>query len=102
MWVRALASLSELRIQLCSVGRRHSLDLVLLWLWHGPVATALIGPLAWEPPCATGAALERQKIKNFFKFKKISGVTHVRCAHTWTVPRTGSVVTVCQDHTMPA
>ena len=34
-------------------------DLVLLWLWHRPVATAR--PLAWEPPCATGAALERTK-----------------------------------------
>ena len=27
-------------------------DLVLLWLWHRLVATALIRPLAWEPPCA--------------------------------------------------
>jgi len=25
------------------------------------VATALIRPLAWEPPCATGAALEKAK-----------------------------------------
>ena len=33
----------------------------LLWLWHRPVATALIGPLAWEAPCAMGLALKRQK-----------------------------------------
>ena len=36
-------------------------DPVLLWLWCRPAATALIGPLAWEPPYAMGAALERQK-----------------------------------------
>ena len=24
----------------------------MLWLWHRPVATAPIGPLAWEPPYA--------------------------------------------------
>ena len=24
-------------------------DLVLLWLWHRPVAKTLIRPLAWEP-----------------------------------------------------
>ena len=28
-----------------------------------PAATALIGPLAWEPPYATGVALKRQKTK---------------------------------------
>ena len=33
-------------------------DLVLLWC--KPAAVALIGPLAWEPPCAEGAALKRQ------------------------------------------
>ena len=26
-------------------------------------ATSLIGPLAWEPPCAVGVALKRQKTK---------------------------------------
>ena len=45
----------------CGVGRRHSLDLVWLWLW--PAAVAPIGPLALEPPYAVGAALKRQKIK---------------------------------------
>jgi len=33
----------------------------LWWLWHRPVATALIRPLAWEPPCTSGAALEKAK-----------------------------------------
>ena len=32
-----------------------------LWLWCRLVAAALIQPLAWEPPCAAGAALKRQK-----------------------------------------
>ena len=34
---------------------------MLLWLWHRPAAAALIGPLAWEPPYAEGAALEKTK-----------------------------------------
>ena len=32
-----------------------------LWLWRRPVATALIGPLAWEPPYAVGTVLEKTK-----------------------------------------
>ena len=36
-------------------------DPALLWLWCRPVATALIGPLAWEPPYAAGAAQEIAK-----------------------------------------
>ena len=38
-------------------------DPVLLWLWCRPAATAPIPPLAWELPCARGAALKRQSIK---------------------------------------
>ena len=45
----------------CGVGRRHGSDPTLLWLWHRPVATAPIGPLAWEPPYAVGVALEKAK-----------------------------------------
>ena len=48
----------------CGVGRRCCLDLVLLWLWRRLETTALIRPLAWEPPRAAGAALKRQKTKN--------------------------------------
>ena len=47
----------------CDVGCKSSLDLVLLWLWPRPAAAALIQPLAWEPPYATGAALEKTKNK---------------------------------------
>ena len=35
----------------------------MLWLWSRPAATALIRPLAWEPPYAVSAALEGQKTK---------------------------------------
>ena len=37
------------------------LDPMLLWLWRRLATTASIGPLAWEPPYAEGAALKRQK-----------------------------------------
>ena len=45
----------------CGVGRRPGLDLALLWLRRGPVATALIRSLAWEPLYAAVVALEKTK-----------------------------------------
>ena len=63
-WVQSLASLSALRI-------RHYRELwYRLQTWLGSsvavaVAVALIGPLAWEPPCVAGAALKKQKKKRF-------------------------------------
>ena len=45
----------------CGVGHRQGSDAALLWLWCRPVATAPIRLLAWEPPYATGAALEKAK-----------------------------------------
>ena len=33
---------------------------MLLWLWHRLAAVAPIGPPAWEPTYATGAALKRE------------------------------------------
>ena len=47
----------------CGVGRRCSSDPELLWLCCRPVATALIGPLAWEPSYAMSAAPEKTKKK---------------------------------------
>ena len=47
--VRSLALLSGLRIPRCRE------------LWCKPATTALIRPLAWEPPYAVGAALEKTK-----------------------------------------
>ena len=48
----------------CGVGCRCGLDLVLLWLWCRPAAIIPIGPLAWEPPYAMGAAPEKTKRQN--------------------------------------
>ena len=45
----------------CGVGCRCGADPVLLWLWCRRAAVAPIGPLAWEPPCAAGAALKSKK-----------------------------------------
>ena len=45
----------------CGVDRRRGLDPTWLWLWCRLVATAPMRPLAWEPPCAAGAALEKAK-----------------------------------------
>ena len=64
--VRSLALLSGLRIRHChelwcrsqtQLGSRVAVAL------FRPVATAPIQPLAWEPPHATGAALEKAKKK---------------------------------------
>ena len=52
-WVNVAAS--------CGVGCRYDSDLIMLWLWHRPVAVALIQLLAQEVPYATGAALKRQR-----------------------------------------
>ena len=54
----------------CGIGHRRGSDPMLLWLWRRLVGTAPIRPLAWEPPFATGAALEKvkrpkKKKKNF-------------------------------------
>ena len=62
----------------CGVGHRHSLNLALLWLWCRLAATAVIRPLAWEPPCAKGVALKRQKNKTKQKKKKEEFVEEVR------------------------
>ena len=54
----------------CGIGHRRGSDPELLWLWCRPVAIALIQPLAWEPPYATGAAPQRQKAKTNKQTKK--------------------------------
>ena len=57
----------------CGVGYRRGSDPVLLWLWCRLVAATLIGPLAWEPPYAAGAAQEMAKSPKRKK-KKNQGV----------------------------
>ena len=63
-WVKDLVLLVS-----CGGGLRHGLDLALLWLWYRLVATALIRPLAWEPPYAGDVALKSQKKKKKKKGK---------------------------------
>ena len=45
----------------CGIGGRHGSDPALLRLWLRLEALAPIQPLAWEPPYAVGAALEKAK-----------------------------------------
>ena len=54
----------------CGVSCRHGSDPVLLCLWRWPGATALFRPLAWEPPYASEAALEKAKRKKKKKKQK--------------------------------
>ena len=56
----------------CGVGCRRGSDPALLWLWCRPVATAWIQPLAWEPPHALYAALEKAERQKKKKKKKKS------------------------------
>ena len=49
--------------------RLRGSDPVLLWLWCRPLATAPIGPLAWESPYAMDAALEKTKNQSISKNK---------------------------------
>ena len=68
------------------VGRRHS-DPVLLWLWRRPAAVALIRPLAWEPPYAKSAALERKKKKKKKKERKKKEINLKKCNERCTASR---------------
>ena len=58
------------------IGHGCGLDLMLLWLWCRPVATALIQPLAWEILYAAGVAQRRKKKKKKRKYKVY--IWHVR------------------------
>ena len=65
----------------CDVGRRHSLDLALLWLWRRPAAVAPIRPLAWEPPYASGAALKCTKKKEKKPYKILRKINLTRSVY---------------------
>ena len=56
----------------CGVGHRLDWDPPLLWLWSRLAAGALIPPLAWELPYATGAALKKQTTTKQFAFSLVS------------------------------
>ena len=85
--VQSLVLLSGLRIQrYCELwcGHRRGSDPAWLWLCCRPVATALIWPLAWEPPYAMGAALKRQRKMFFKKISDLAKIPGATCAGTGT------------------
>ena len=97
---RSLALLSGLRIRRC-----HE-------LWCGPAATALIRPLAWEPPYAACVALKRPKEKKNARGVPLwfSGLRtqHCHCSgsgHSYGTG-TGSILGLgtfsCLGHSTPA
>ena len=57
----------------CGIGHRCGLDPALLWLWCRLAAVAPNGPLAWELPYATPAAL---------KNKETTATTTTKAQHT--------------------
>ena len=61
-WVKDLVILKvkDLAVS-CGVGCRCGSDLVLLWLWRRLAAVALIQPLAWDAPYASGARMRDVK-----------------------------------------
>ena len=71
----------------CGVSHRRGSDPTLLWLWCRPAATDPVRPLAWEPPCAARAAIEKKdkKIKKNLKNEAKKIITG-REAHD-TIPR---------------
>ena len=73
VWYLALALLSGIRIWCChgyGIGHRCSLDPILLWLWHKPMAASVFWPLAWELSYAMSAALEKKSLLKKKKKKK--------------------------------
>ena len=66
MQVQFLASLSGLRTGVATshgIGFRCGSNLVLLWLWHRPAATAPIRPLIRGLTYAIGIAIKKKKKK---------------------------------------
>ena len=59
-WPRSVGEGPSVAVS-CGVGRGRGSDPAWLWLWCRPAAAAATRPLAWEPPDAAGAALERKK-----------------------------------------
>ena len=67
-------------------------DPELLWLWRRAVAAALIRPLAWEPPYATGAAQRnskkpksQKKKRKLFKWVTETGTSQLLGPHCLSV-----------------
>ena len=66
----------------CGIVHRGNLDTELLWVWHRPVATAPIGPLASEPQYATDAAIKRPEKQTNKKKKQESRISYFPSPHS--------------------
>ena len=60
-WVKDLSGAARS----CGEDCRRGWDPMWLWLWCRPAAVVPIGPLAWDPPYATGAALKKASVRRF-------------------------------------
>ena len=78
----------------CGVGCRHGPDLVLLWLWRRPAATALTKPLAWEPPNAMGEALKSKKKKKGL-CQSLTRIYYIRPCYTLVLNWK-----ICKEHSI--
>ena len=83
----------------CGVGHKHSSDPKMLWPWRRLVAAAPTGPLAGESPCATDAALKREKDQ-----KKKKKSLHLLIPNSQSIPhpplllgKHKSVLYVCES-----
>ena len=74
----------------CGVGHRRGLDLTLLWLWRRPEAVAPIRPLAWEHPCAMGAALKRKRQKKNLRKQNLF--------HPWLLESVDAKRGICREN----
>ena len=72
------------------MGHRCGSDPLLLWLWHRPVATAPIRPLAWESPYAMRVAQEIAETK---KKKECDGY----CSMQQTSNQKGLLCSSCEN-----
>ena len=64
-----------------------------LWLWRRPAAEASIGPLAWQPPYAAGAALKRKKKSGFCEMPR-SFEAFLSSIPSFSSPRSNSLLMV--------
>ena len=73
LWCTEVFMNNLMGIPVVTLGQRHGLDLMLLWLWRRLAATAPIRPLAWESPYAVSVALEKTKKKKKLTKSSLSG-----------------------------
>ena len=66
----------------CGVDYRLSSDPALLW--HRLAAVALIRPLAWKPPYATGLALKIKTNKKTLRLSLVSSFSLSKNSHIYT------------------